>query len=310
MAHSTTLGKIHKLARRETNPFEGSKFGCGAPENTDPKVDEHIQSLVKAERERLADLGQKLSITSSQGESGNTHALTDSQLLAQQPKTVQVVWHVIHDGPEGDLTPDQIKAQMDVLNNDFKDAGFVFNLQESKKVENKEWSREISGITPLHLEMEKALHKGDMKTLNLYSLKIKPGPQGFTTGFSQYPWVVQQRGLFHDAVVIHYATVPGVFQKDYEVNHGKALTHESGHWFGLKHVFENVCNAPGDSVDDTPPQAGPSDGCPTTAPDTCPGGGVDSIHNHMDYTVDRCKTEFTEGQIVRMQAIAKEYRGL
>ncbi|SPO20997.1 uncharacterized protein UTRI_00474 [Ustilago trichophora] len=214
VAHSTNLGKIHKLIRREADPFGGIKLRCGTPENTDPEAEEHIQTLIKAERERLTDLRQTLS-NSSEGASDETHSLTDAQLLAQKPKTIQVVWHVIHDGDEGNLSVSQIQAQMNELNESFKPAGFNFNLQETNRVENKKWFREIS-FTDQKVEfMKKALHKGD---------------------------------------------------------------------------------------------AVPTDGCPTKAPDTCPGGGVDSIHNYMDYADDKCATEFTEGQIVRMAAVAKEHR--
>jgi len=48
-------------------------------------------------------------------------------------------------------------------------------------------------------------------------------------------------------------------------------------------------------------------GCPATK-DSCAGGGVDPIHNFLDYSYDQCMTEFTPGQIQRMQAAWRAYR--
>ncbi|QRW18697.1 extracellular metalloprotease [Rhizoctonia solani] len=74
------------------------------------------------------------------------------------------------------------------------------------------------------------------------------------------------------------------------------------HWMNLYHTFSESCDDDGDFVDDTPAQLNSTKGCPTVAPDSCPGRpGRDPIHNYMDYSSDICLTEFTRGQIRRMQ---------
>ncbi|KAG8684482.1 low affinity high capacity ammonium permease, partial [Ceratobasidium sp. 394] len=65
----------------------------------------------------------------------------------------------------------------------------------------------------------------------------------------------------------------------------------------------------GDSVDDTPPESRPAFGCPANR-DSCSGGGVDPIHNYMDYTDDSCMFEFTPGQIERFKSQLATYRGV
>jgi len=62
--------------------------------------------------------------------------------------------------------------------------------------------------------------------------------------------------------------------------------------------FNNGCSSPGDGVDDTPAQRVPTNGCPTSRPDTCTGGGPDLVDNIMDYGA--CRDKFTQGQMLKM----------
>lgn len=274
--HQQLQGKGQAVAR----PMQDDEPGLSAPAkpvircssnfHTDPVTEEYTQTLVEAERKRLADFRQKIS-TSSPGGSSDAHTLTDAQLLAQKPKTIQVVWHAIHDGAEGDLSPDVIKSQIDELNKDYKSAGFAFNLQEINRVQNANWFRNVLPDKYLQYEMKTALHKGDIKTFNVYSLAMQDG----VIGNCHPPWEAKTN-LTNDGALIHYATLPGGTMKNFD--QGKTLTHETGHFVGLYHVFENGCNPPGDLVDDTPPQKTITSGCPTKVQDSCPGGGVDSIH--------------------------------
>jgi hypothetical protein len=108
-------------------------------------------------------------------------------------------------------------------------------------------------------------------------------------------------------VVFHYASVPGGAFTAY--NEGETLTHEVGHYLGLYHTFEGGCSAPGDYVDDTPYEASAYTGGDCSLQrDTCPAAGLDPISNYMDYSYDRCMTNFTTGQKNRMQAITPQYR--
>jgi hypothetical protein len=89
----------------------------------------------------------------------------------------------------------------------------------------------------------------------------------------------------------------------------KTLIHEVGHYLGLHHVFRSVefcgqnlgdCEESGDYVCDTPPTK-INWSCENPI---CPPGLYDyTPNNHMDYYVDSCRTNFTEGQIERMHAV-------
>lgn len=51
------------------------------------------------------------------------------------------------------------------------------------------------------------------------------------------------------------------------------------------HTFQGGCSGSGDSIGDTPAQASASTGCPEGR-DSCAGGGLDPIHNYMDYSFE------------------------
>lgn len=81
---------------------------------------------------------------------------------------------------------------------------------------------------------------------------------------------------------------------------GRTVTHEVGHYFGLKHIFDG-CGS-GDSVADTPSQSDFNLNCPTVDPNTCSSNANNScstqdfFFNFLDYVDDPCMWMFTEGQ--------------
>ncbi len=93
---------------------------------------------------------------------------------------------------------------------------------------------------------------------------------------------------------------------------GHTLTHEMGHFFGLKHIwgkgFDANCDD-SDDVPDTPNAEGPYFGCPSGQRISC--NSSDMYQNFMDLTDDRCLAAFTKGQVAYMQsAIETYYPGL
>ena len=80
---------------------------------------------------------------------------------------------------------------------------------------------------------------------------------------------------------------------------GRTVTHEVGHWLGLKHITGDS-NCGDDNCADTPTQAAQSNGCPTNQ-NTC--SSLDQIENYMDYSNDSCMNTFTNDQVARMRAI-------
>ena len=95
-------------------------------------------------------------------------------------------------------------------------------------------------------------------------------------------------------------TDPGTFT-NYAL--GRTLTHELGHYFGLRHIWGDG-NCATDYCADTPPQNAETTGCP--APGTlngCTPSVPKMFENYMDYSYDACLNTFTLNQSERCQTV-------
>jgi hypothetical protein len=214
--------------------------------------------------------------------------------------TVDVYFHVIHDGTTGDVSNQAIRDQILVMNLGYGgmeggvNTGFSFKLVAVDRTDNAAWFVAKPG-SPDDRAMKSALHRGDASDLNIYSSTAAAylGWAYFPSTYKVHPEI---DGLVIDwASMVHTSTQ---YEGRYDL--GKTATHESGHWFGLYHVFQGGCNNWGDYVEDTPPQLIATRGCPE-GQDSCKEPGLDSIHNYMDYSYDSCYNQFTAGQALRMQ---------
>ncbi|KAL2812552.1 hypothetical protein BDW59DRAFT_155253 [Aspergillus cavernicola] len=213
--------------------------------------------------------------------------------------------------------PDQISEQIDVLNENYQKTGFSFNLVNVSYTRNNRWQAITDGSTTEY-EVKSTLRRGDYTALNLYYGTIGGGILGYAT----FPDDVSEQGFQVDGVVCDPQTLPGG-EAPYDL--GITAVHEVGHWLNLFHTFQPGnddpeipgCFGHGDYIHDTPAEGFAAFGCPKRR-DTCKGTdesnndfsvpGDDPIHNFMDYTDDICLTQFTAGQIRRMQSSWTEER--
>lgn len=227
------------------------------------------------------------------------HTLDAFRALRPPPggsTTIPVVFHVIHDGTEGNVPDSMVNAQLDVLNQGFAGTGYSFSMQAINRVENRRW---FTGCYS-NQKFKRELAVDPTNTLNFYTCK----PKGNILGYAYLPWSFDEAN-YHHGVVVLYSSLPGGGAFPYD--EGDTGTHEVGHYLGLLHTFERGCQSPGDEVADTPFEASPAFGCPTGR-DTCASAGLDPITNFMDYTDDACMFEFSGGQDTRMQEIVNTYK--
>lgn len=120
-----------------------------------------------------------------------------------------------------------------------------------------------------------------------------------------------------DGVVSAYSTFgsrtiyPAGTYSGTQYDKGRTMTHEVGHYLGLRHIWgDDACPAGGgnvatneDFVADTPAASAANYGCPAGT-NSCPAiAGNDMIENYMDYTDDSCMNIFTSGQKTRITTV-------
>ncbi len=216
-------------------------------------------------------------------------------------RVVPVYFHVITKGAsaaDGNVSQARIDAQMRVLNKAF--AGgyggartpFQFTLAGVTRTQNATWFS-MGYNSQAERQAKTALRQGGKDALNVYTTD---GAGDALLGWATFPSNVSSQ-FAKDGVVLNHGSLPGGSIETF--NLGQTATHEVGHWVGLYHTFQNGCSETGDQVSDTPPMRSPTSGCPE-GKDTCSAPGLDPIHNYMDYSADKCYSEFSAGQVGRM----------
>ncbi|KAK4151148.1 metalloprotease [Chaetomidium leptoderma] len=263
-------------------PSGPSERSCGAPE---PSA-EHIKA------------SQQFAVQEAK-------FLASGNFSMQAVTTVETYFHVVASSTSvsgGYITDAMLNAQLQALNTAYAPHQIQFTLKGTTRTVNAGWSNDANGY---EMTMKRSLRKGSYRTLNVYFLNN----MGSNLGYCYFPEAggatAGSTTQIRDGCTVLASSVPGGSTKNY--NLGGTTTHEVGHWFGLYHTFQGGCSGAGDYVDDTPAQASASSGCPIGR-DSCPGGGVDPIHNYMDYTYDACYEEFTPGQRARMLSFYNNYR--
>jgi hypothetical protein len=166
------------------------------------------------------------------------------------------------------------------------------------------------------------------KYLNMWT--IRPGGLAITSGglqgllgYAQFPSgsglagiPAGATGANTDGVVAAYdamgtiAANDGTFILNATYNLGRTMTHEVGHWLGLRHIWGDnatctntpVTDAGKDYCPDTPAANAEHYDCAVY--NTCTAApGNDMVQNYMDYTNDACMDTFTANQKTRMQTV-------
>ena len=263
---------------------------------------------------------------------------------------IPVIFHIIHSGePAGtgrNIGAAYITAQIQQLNNDFRKMAGTSGYNNHAfgadvQVQFCAATLDVNNNTLAEAGIDR-INKGTFGAtnppfnINYIEATIKPNSIWDATkylnvwvmdlngllGYAQFPDAPNELGVGvnnsanTDGVVVRYTSVGSSIQKPpgaYPYDEGRTLTHEVGHWLGLRHIWGDGNCATDDFVFDTPRASAPHFGCVAATTNSCNdityGSAADSndmVRNYMDYSDDRCMDIFTIGQKNRMRVVMGE----
>lgn len=242
------------------------------------------------------------------------------QAKADGPRVIPVVFHVIYDGNLANISKDQILDQLDIMNEDFRrlnadaantpeafdsvaaDCNIEFRLAnldpEGKCTDGITRTFSPRTTTASNQNGVKAVKYWNRdKYLNVWVVNTIGDLStigGTVLGYAQFPL----GGLTStDGIVIRSDYIGSIGTAT--GRKGRTVTHEIGHWLGLRHIWgDEDCGT--DFVFDTPVHKEANFGCFNYPKyNTCADGDTirgEMFMNYMDYSDDYCMNMFSKGQ--------------
>ena len=269
--------------------------------------------------------------------------LADFQVPEQTASTIKipVVVHVLHSPSEtygnlSNITDEQIRSQIEVLNEDF---GKIFGTRgynldpvgANTEIEFCLATRDpagnastgiirlpYAGSSNFQLSADRAMKDLSRWPVNRYlNIWVVKSIQSGILGYAYLPEVIANDAErpFIDGVVMgafYFGSrdKQALGQNFYLSNtfaYGRTATHEVGHYLNLKHTWGDGGCEIDDGVDDTPLCSGQYFGCPPSPARPVQCGFNRMVENYMDYSDDACFNIFTLGQKNRMRAALQFY---
>ena len=226
---------------------------------------------------------------------------------------IPVVIHIVYNTTAQNISDAQVQSQLKVLNEDFRKRNrdtintplrfkpfaadvnieFVLATTDPKGRPTTGIIRKKTGVVDWGMDDKIKYNSfgGDDGWDSKSYLNIWVGNTRKILGYSSVLGGASDK----DGVVIN-TTAFGTINTAQPYHLGRTAVHEIGHWLGLKHIWGDApCGD--DGVEDTPPQASYTTGCPTEFRSSCTNGSLGDMYmNYMDFTNDACLNLFTEGQ--------------
>ncbi|EMR02588.1 T9SS-dependent choice-of-anchor J family protein [Cesiribacter andamanensis] len=251
---------------------------------------------------------------------------------------IPVVVHVVHFGePVGtgaNIAAEQIYSQLEVMNEDFRrmmgtrgfnedsrgaDTQIEFvpalvdpegNLLPEPGIHRYQGPLPAYVLEEIDLLIKPATIYDPNRYLNMWTVRFAalllgyaqfPDPaHGFASGLGCDTGGAQTDGVVmgFDAFGSSEKYPQGTYNAPYDL--GRTVTHEVGHWLGLRHIWGDGGCGVDDFCGDTPESDASNSGC---NPSDISCGSVDMVQNYMDYTYDACMNIFTNDQTLRMRTV-------
>lgn len=234
----------------------------------------------------------------------------------EQVITIPVVVHVLYNSAAENISEAQILSQIEAINADFAKTNQDFKKVPSvfaKFAANTNIRFELAKTNPMGQATTGIVRKKTTRLMWSDDNKIKAEASGGSTtwdaksylniwvcntvpgltGYASFPG----SAMATDGIVVRYDAFGTTGKIAFPFNKGRTLTHEVGHWLGLKHLWgDQQCGD--DGIEDTPKQRSGNTGDPVfpkmSPCSTNPDGEM--FMNFMDFTNDASMGMFTEGQ--------------
>ncbi len=251
---------------------------------------------------------------------------------------IPVIVHVVHFGePVGtgtNIAAAQVYSQIDVMNEDFRrmadtrgfntdtrgaDTQIEFvpalvdpegNLLPEPGIHRYQGPLPAYVLEDIDLLIKPATIYDPNRYLNMWTVRFA----ALLLGYAQFPDPAHglagglgcdTGGADTDGVVMAFDSFgssekypEGTYNAPYDL--GRTVTHEVGHWLGLRHIWGDGGCGVDDFCGDTPESDASNSGCNLNDV-SC--GSVDMVQNYMDYTYDACMNIFTNDQTLRMRTV-------
>ena len=250
--------------------------------------------------------------------------------------TIPIIFHVISNGEAvgsgTNLSQTQINSQIAVLNEDYRkafgtrgyntnpvgaDCEMEFcaavvdpngNILTEPGIDRRNMGQASWARTDIDATLKPQTYWDPTRYFNVWTVNFG-GSSSNLLGYAQFPNTSGLQGINNnngnantDGVVIRYTACGRVGTLDNIYKYGRTLTHEAGHFFGLRHIWgDQTCGD--DYCNDTPTSTDANYGCPTGQSTCSHPGTPDMIDNYMDYTNDACMDIFTQNQKDRMWVV-------
>ncbi len=243
--------------------------------------------------------------------------------LPNEVITVPVVVHVLYNTADQNISDQQVLSQMVSLNNDYR-------RQNADTVNTPAPFKSIAADTRIQFCLAKVdpegryttgiIHKFTSAAQFLADDQMKYSSKGGDDAWdaTRYLniWVCNLFGRTlgyavmpggppaNDGVVVCYDAFGTIGNVIAPYNKGRTLTHEIGHWLGLRHLWgDALCGD--DAIADTPPQETSNSYCPGFPHlSSCSINSYgDMFMNYMDFTDDGCMNMFTLDQKAEMRSL-------
>lgn len=231
------------------------------------------------------------------------------QRPAEAVWTLPVVMHVLHNGErvgeEFNLGYDQLSSALNALNKDFAngqglDTGIRFD-----------WARRDPSGQPATGVVRELVGELTADEADKWMADKAWDPERYINIFilpeaGDWGWKGRTVGASMETaplgIIVRSRAFGTVNWVDAWTSDNRTLTHQMGHYLGLRHVYSSIddgsssCLGMGDGVCDTP-RSGKHTTCEPLAdyPEA-------DLHNHMDDAPGVCRSHFTPGQKERMRA--------